>query len=130
MPEVGNFGLPRKLLQAGVKDMIRISDARMSGTAYGTVILHTAPEAAAGGPLALVEDGDLITVDTEGRRLDLLVDEDVLAKRRAAWAPRQVPEGESVYLSLFLDAVEQADQGCDLRFLKGVRRAGIPLESH
>ncbi|MEM7529859.1 MAG: IlvD/Edd family dehydratase [Pseudomonadota bacterium] len=130
MPEVGNFGLPPKLLKAGVTDMIRISDARMSGTAYGTVILHTAPEAAVGGALALVEDGDLITVDTEGRRLDLLVESEVLDRRRERWKRPSVPEGKSGYLSLYLDAVEQADQGCDFHFLKGVRRAGIPLESH
>ena len=87
MAEVGNMGLPPKVLRKGVRDMVRISDARMSGTAYGTVVLHVCPEAAAGGPLALVENGDLIELDVEARRLHLEVDDDELARRRAAWRP-------------------------------------------
>src|SRR5690606_34781869 len=91
MPEAGALPIPKKLAQAGVKDMVRISDARMSGTAFGTAVLHVAPEAAKGGPLALVRDGDQIRLDREGRRLDLLVDEAELARRRAAWQPPALP---------------------------------------
>ena len=129
MAEVGNMGLPPKLLAKGVKDMVRISDARMSGTAYGTVVLHTAPEAAAGGPLALVKDGDMIELDVSGRRLHLDVSESELAKRRAAWrAP--APDFNSGYQRLYVDHVLQADKGADLDFLVGCRGAGIPRESH
>ena len=129
MPEVGNMTLPRKLLQKGVRDMIRISDARMSGTAFGTVVLHVAPEAAVGGPLALVHDGDLISLDVEARTLDLGVAEDELARRRPAWrAPS--PPMESGYQRLHFDHVLQADQGADLDFLVGARGAGVPRESH
>src|SRR5204862_5124984 len=90
--EVGNTPLPSKVLKIGVTDMVRISDARMSGTAYGTVVLHTAPEAALGGPLALVEDGDMVELDVAGRRLHLDVSEAELAKRRAAWTPPKLPQ--------------------------------------
>ena len=116
MPEAGLLPLPRKLLAQGVRDMVRISDARMSGTAFGTVVLHVAPESALGGPLGLVRDGDLIELDLAGRRLDLLVAEDELARRRAAWrAPRNaVRRG---YRRLFLDHVLQAPRGCDFDFL-------------
>jgi len=128
MAEVGNMPLPAKLLKEGVSDMVRISDARMSGTAYGTVVLHVAPEAAAGGPLALVRDGDMIELDVPARRLELLVSEEELAARRAAWTPPAAPEGG--YASLYVERVLQADQGCDFDFLVGRRDAGIPRHSH
>ena len=115
MPEAGSIPIPAKLARAGVKDMVRISDARMSGTAYGTVILHVSPEAAAGGPLALVRDGDRIRLDTEGRRLDVLVDEDELARRRQAYEPPPIPARG--YARLHAAHVLQADRGCDLDFL-------------
>lgn len=128
MAEVGNMPLPAKLLQQGVSDMVRISDARMSGTAYGTVVLHTAPEAAAGGPLALVRDGDLIELDVKGRRLELLVSDDELERRRAEWVPPPPPAGG--YASLYVERVLQADEGCDFDFLVGRRGAGVPRHSH
>jgi L-arabonate dehydrase len=128
MAEVGNMGLPPKILKTGVTDMVRISDARMSGTAYGTVVLHTAPEAALGGPLALVRDGDMIELDVAGRRLTLDVTEAELAGRRAAWRPT-LP-AVTAYQKLYVDHVLQADRGCDLDFLTGKRQAGIPRESH
>jgi len=115
MPEAGSIPIPAKLARAGVKDMVRISDARMSGTAYGTVILHVSPESAAGGPLALVRDGDRIRLDTAGRRLDLLVDGAELERRRAAYRPPPVP-GRG-YAHLHATHVLQADRGCDLDFL-------------
>jgi L-arabonate dehydrase len=118
MPEVGNLPLPKKLLAQGITDVVRISDARMSGTAFGTVVLHVAPEAAAGGPLALVETGDWITLDVPGRRLELHVDEATLASRRAAWtAP--AAHFDRGYGALFLDHVLQADRGVDFDFLVG-----------
>jgi dihydroxy-acid dehydratase len=116
MPEWGMLPIPKRLLEQGVRDMVRISDARMSGTSYGTCVLHVAPEAAAGGPLALVRDGDRIALDVEGRRIDLLVDEAELARRRAEWQPPP-PRAERGYTRLFLDETTQADQGCDFRFL-------------
>ncbi|MFZ5827773.1 MAG: dihydroxy-acid dehydratase, partial [Bacillota bacterium] len=120
MPEAGLLPIPRKLLAQGVRDMVRISDARMSGTASGTVILHVAPEAAAGGPLWLVQDGDWIELDVEGRRLDLLVAEEELERRRAAWQP-PVPTYGRGYGWLFQRHVLQADEGCDFDFLRGSR---------
>ena len=128
-PETGNMGLPAKLLKRGVTDMVRISDARMSGTAYGTVVLHTAPEAADGGPLALVEDGDEIELDVPARRLVLHVADEVLSERRAAWHPPE-PHSDRGYLRLYLDHVMQADTGADLDFLVGRSGAGVPRESH
>jgi L-arabonate dehydrase len=129
MAEVGNMGLPPKVLKKGITDMVRISDARMSGTAYGTVVLHTSPEAAAGGPLALVKDGDMIVLDVAGRRLHIEVSDEELAKRRTQWkAPK--PPMESGYQKLYVDHVLQADKGADLDFLVGSRGAGIPKESH
>jgi len=128
MAEVGNMGLPPKLLAQGVTDMIRISDARMSGTAYGTVILHVAPEAMAGGLLAVVQDGDMIEVDVAGRGLNLLVAEDELARRRLAWEQPAAPK--SGYAKLYFDHVLQADQGVDLDFLVGCRGDAVPRESH
>jgi L-arabonate dehydrase len=128
MAEVGNMGLPPKLLQAGVKDMVRISDARMSGTAYGTVVLHVSPEAAAGGPLALVRDGDMIELDVPGRRLHLDVSDDELARRRAEWQPAPVPE--SGWARLYVEHVQQADKGADFDFLIGTRGVEVTRESH
>jgi dihydroxyacid dehydratase/phosphogluconate dehydratase len=129
MAEVGNMGLPPKVLRKGVRDMVRISDARMSGTAYGTVVLHVCPEAAAGGNLALVENGDMIELDVQARRLHLEVDEAELARRRAAWrAPEPAMQGG--YQKLYVDHVMQASEGADLDFLRGCRGAGIPRESH
>src|SRR5262245_2418379 len=117
MPEAGALPIPKKLGSRGVKDMVRISDARMSGTAFGTVVLHVAPEAAAGGPLALVQDGDLIRLDAASRRLDLLVDEAELGRRRARWkAPAKPARG---YTRLYVDRVTQAGLGCDFDFLTG-----------
>ncbi len=117
MPEWGMMPIPQKLLKAGVRDMVRLSDARMSGTSYGTCVLHVAPESHVGGPLALVREGDLIRLDVPNRRLDLLVDEAEMARRRAAWVPpaRRYSRG---WTSLYLDQVTQADEGCDLRFLE------------
>ncbi len=115
MPEAGSIPIPAKLARAGVKDMVRVSDARMSGTAYGTVILHVAPEAAAGGPLALVRDGDRIRLDTAARRIDLLVDDGELARRRAVFKPPPLP-GRG-YPRLHAEHVLQADRGCDFDFL-------------
>ncbi|SFL69125.1 dihydroxy-acid dehydratase [Rugamonas rubra] len=128
MAEVGNMGLPAKLLAAGVTDMVRLSDARMSGTAYGSVILHVAPESMAGGLLALVHDGDMIEVDVAGRRLELLVTEDEIARRRAAWVAPVAPK--SGYAKLYFDHVLQADRGVDLDFLVGCRGDAVPRESH
>jgi dihydroxy-acid dehydratase len=118
MPEWGAAPIPARLLKQGVKDMVRISDARMSGTSYGTVVLHVAPESAVGGPLALVHDGDEIALDVPQRTLRLLVSDDELARRRAAWAPR-APHYERGYGRLFLDHVLQANEGCDFDFLRG-----------
>ncbi len=129
MAEVGNMGLPPKLLQQGVTDMVRISDARMSGTAYGTVVLHISPEAAVGGPLALVRDGDMIELDVEQRRLHLDVADEELARRRSEWRP-SAPAARGGYLKLFLEHVEQADTGADFDFLVGCRGHEIARESH
>ena len=119
MPEAGFLPIPKKLLAAGVKDMVRISDARMSGTAYGTIVLHVAPEAAVGGPLALVRPGDRIRLSVKERRLDLLVDAAELARRREALVSD--PEGLTPargYDKLFRETVMQAPDGCDLDFLR------------
>jgi dihydroxy-acid dehydratase len=129
MPEVGNMPLPKKILKKGVSDMVRISDARMSGTAFGTVVLHVAPEAAAGGPLALVEDGDAIELDVEARRLHLDVSDDELAVRRAAWQPSHDTYARG-WAQLYTEHVTQADTGCDLDFLVGASGAPVPRESH
>jgi dihydroxy-acid dehydratase len=129
MPEVGNMGLPPKLLARGIKDMVRISDARMSGTAYGTVILHVCPEAAAGGPLALVRDGDMIEVDVDQRRLHLDVADEELARRRTEWTPPS-PAMKSGYQQMYVQHVMQASDGADLDFLVGCRGNKVPRESH
>lgn len=128
MAEVGNMGLPPKLLAKGITDMVRISDARMSGTAYGTVVLHVAPEAAAGGPLALVREGDMIELDVAGRRLVLDVPDAELERRRTEWQPRAM--AESGYQSLYIKHVMQADRGADFDFLVGCRGASVPADSH
>lgn len=129
MAEVGNMGLPAKLLRQGVRDMVRVSDARMSGTAFGTVVLHTAPEAAAGGALALVMNGDLITLDVSERKLELHVSEVELEARKASWSAPEIPMS-SGYQRLYVDHVLQADRGVDLDFLVGKRGAAVPRESH
>ena len=116
MPEWGMLPIPRKLLERGVRDMVRISDSRMSGTAYGACVLHVSPESYVGGPLALVRDGDLISLDIPNRKLDLLVPEAEMAARRAAWV-RPVPKEQRGYLALYREHVTQADQGCDFDFL-------------
>ncbi len=121
MPEWGHLPIPAKLLKRGVTDLLRISDARMSGTSYGAVVLHVAPESAIGGPLALVQDGDVIRLDIESRQLDLLVDEAELAARRAAWTPPPLKD-ERGYRRLHQDHVLQANEGCDLDFLRGRSR--------
>ena len=118
MPEAGYLPIPKKLARAGVKDMVRISDARMSGTAFGTIVLHIVPEAQNGGPLALVRSGDQVRLDLEGRRIDMLVDDAELARRRAEWAPPPPPPGaDRGYLNLYLRTVLEADEGCDFDFL-------------
>ncbi len=121
MPEAGYLPIPKKLAVQGVKDMVRLSDARMSGTAFGTIALHLVPEAAAGGPLALVRNGDRISLDVDGRRLDLLVDDAELERRREALAgagsPGAAAAPERGYAALFHRTVLQADEGCDFDFL-------------
>ena len=118
MPEIGNLPIPQKLLKRGIRDMVRISDARMSGTSYGTIVLHVAPEAALGGPLALVRDGDEIELNVAERRLRLHVSEAELARRKASWTPRP-PAYERGYGQLYLQHVNQAPLGCDFDFLRG-----------
>ena len=121
--------MPRKLLERGITDMIRISDARMSGTAFGTVILHVSPEAAVGGPLALVETGDEIELDVENRRLDLLVSREVLELRRSKWkAP--VSGATRGWSKLYVDHVMQANRGADLDFLVGGSGSEVGRHSH
>jgi dihydroxy-acid dehydratase len=124
MPEVGNLALPRKLLEKGMHDLVRISDGRMSGTAYGTVVLHVAPESAIGGPLAFVQTGDFICLDVAGRKLELEVGEAELDARRRRWRPppRAYDRG---YGKLFLDHVQQADRGVDFDILVG--GSGTPV---
>jgi dihydroxy-acid dehydratase len=127
MPEYGHLPMPSYLLRQGVTDMVRISDARMSGTGFGTVVLHITPESAIGGTLALIETGDRIRLDTAGRRLNVLVSETELADRRRAWVPRP-PTDTRGYRGLYLRTVMQANHGCDLDFLVGKSapvRAGI-----
>ena len=129
MAEVGNMTLPAKVLKKGITDMVRISDARMSGTAYGTVVLHVAPEAAAGGPLALVQTGDMIEVDVEGRSLHLEVPGEELEGRKRTWEPMELQSNRG-YVRLYIEHVNQADEGCDLDFLVGGSGAAVPRESH
>ena len=132
MAEVGNMGLPPKLLAQGIKDMVRISDARMSGTAYGTVVLHVAPEAKAGGPLAVVREGDWIELDCAANRLHLDISDAELQARLADWAAKQQPDpaDQSGYRKLYVQHVLQADEGCDFDFLRGCRGSAVPRHSH
>ncbi len=125
MPEAGYLPIPARLARSGVKDMVRISDARMSGTAYGTIVLHVTPESAIGGPLALVRNGDRIRLSVRERRIELLVDERALAQRRAAWRPPVEPPVRG-YAKLYMDHVLQADEGCDFDFLR--KHGGIRSE--
>jgi L-arabonate dehydrase len=129
MPEVGNLPLPPKILAKGVTDMVRISDARMSGTAYGTVVLHASPESAAGGPLAFVQNGDLVELDVPNRRVDLLVGEAELERRRAAWRPPP-PAFERGYAKLYTEHVLGAERGADFDFLVGSSGAAVAREMH
>ena len=128
-PELGNLPLPKKVLQKGITDMVRISDARMSGTAYGAVVLHVSPESAAGGPLALVKTGDMIELDVEQRRLHLDVSEQELARRRANWTPPQ-PHSDRGWVKLYQEHVQQAHLGCDLDFLIGKSGSAVPRPAH
>ncbi|MES2257486.1 MAG: IlvD/Edd family dehydratase [Pseudomonadota bacterium] len=130
MAEVGNMGLPPKLLAQGVKDMVRISDARMSGTAYGTVVLHVAPEAMAGGPLGIVRDGDIISLDCANGRLDLDISDEEMTQRLATRAEIKVEGAKSGYQQLYIEHVLQADEGCDFDFLVGNRGSAVPKHSH
>jgi dihydroxy-acid dehydratase len=129
MAEVGNMPLPPKVLRKGITDMVRISDARMSGTAYGTVVLHTAPEAAAGGPLAVVRNGDLIELDVPNRRIQLHISDAELAQRLKVWKKPE-PAMNSGYWKLYIDHVLQADEGADLDFLVGKRGSVVPKDNH
>jgi L-arabonate dehydrase len=129
MAEVGNMGLPPKLLRQGVKDMVRISDARMSGTAYGTVVLHVTPEAADRGPLSAVQDGDWIELDCDAGTLRVDISDEELARRLESHTPPDMPAGGG-YQRLYIDHVLQADEGCDLDFLVGCRGADVPRHSH
>jgi dihydroxy-acid dehydratase len=129
MPEVGNMGIPKKLLEKGVKDMLRISDGRMSGTGFGTVVLHVSPEAAKGGTLALVKTGDMIALDVYDRTLQLLIEDDELAKRKAAWKPTHT-EATRGYVQLYQQHVEQAHLGADMDFLKGGSGSKVTRDSH
>ncbi len=129
MPEVGNMALPKKILAKGIKDMVRISDGRMSGTAYGTAVLHVSPESAIGGALALVENGDMIELDVPQRKLHLQVSDAELERRRAAWTAPQ-PAASRGYVSLYIKHVEGSDKGADLDFLKGSSGSTVTRDSH
>ena len=129
MPEVGNMALPKKLLEAGVKDMIRISDGRMSGTGYGTVVLHVSPESAIGGPLAFVQNGDMIALDVPARSLNLLISDEEMEARKAGFKPLVLPY-ERGYVNLFLDKVNQAHEGVDFDFLQGSSGSEVKRDSH
>lgn len=129
MPEVGNMAIPRRLLEKGVTDMVRISDGRMSGTGFGTVVLHVSPEAAIGGTIALVRDGDLISLDVEARSLTLMVDDAELAARRAAWQPTH-PTANRGYVQLYQQHVQQAHLGADMDFLRGGSGSEVLRDSH
>jgi dihydroxyacid dehydratase/phosphogluconate dehydratase len=123
MPEWGNLPIPQKLLRAGIRDMVRVSDARMSGTSYGACVLHVSPESFVGGPLALLQEGDIVELDVPARQLNMRVTEDELARRRTAWRPKEgiYPRG---YGKLFMRHIKQAHEGCDFDFLEGT--APIP----
>jgi dihydroxy-acid dehydratase len=127
MPEAGYLPIPKKLAEQGVKDMVRVSDARMSGTAFGTIVLHVSPESAVGGPLALVRNGDRIRLDTAGRRIDVQVSDEELAARRAAWvAPEPKPEDRRGYRKLYMEDIEQAERGVDFAFMRAPTRGVVP----
>jgi dihydroxy-acid dehydratase len=127
MPEAGYIPIPKKLAQKGVKDMVRISDARMSGTAFGAIVLHVTPESALGGPLALVKTGDMIRLDVPARQLELMVSAEELEVRRKAWKkPRVRKEDHRGYRKLFMQTVTQADQGCDFDFLIAEPTSRVP----
>jgi dihydroxy-acid dehydratase len=123
MPEWGNLPIPQKLLKAGVRDMVRISDARMSGTNYGACVLHVSPESFVGGPLALLKEGDIVELDIEHQQLNMRVSDQELSRRREGWRPREgiYPRG---YGKLYMQHIKQADEGCDFDFLEGT--APIP----
>jgi dihydroxy-acid dehydratase len=125
MPEWGMLPIPKKILAQGVRDMVRISDARMSGTSYGTCVLHVAPESFVGGPLALVRDGDLIELDVPARRLTLRVTDDEIARRRSEWKPRE-PQYPRGFGRMYAKHVTQADRGCDFDFLEGTEPIADP----
>lgn len=129
MAEVGNMALPTSLLKRGITDIVRISDARMSGTAYGTVVLHIAPESAAGGPLGLVQNGDIIELDVAKRKLQLHISDEEMAKRRSAWKPPK-PHADRGYVKMYVDHVNQASDGADLDFLVGKSGRGVPRDNH
>ncbi|MHA7131111.1 IlvD/Edd family dehydratase [Algoriphagus namhaensis] len=129
MPEVGNMGLPTKLLEKGIKDIVRISDGRMSGTGYGTVVLHVSPESAIGGPLAFVQNGDMIELDVPNRTLNLLISDEEMETRKAAFTPTKLPY-ERGYVNLFLDKVNQAHEGVDFDFLQGSSGSEVKRDSH
>jgi len=129
MPEVGNMALPKKILEKGIKDMVRISDGRMSGTAYGTTILHVSPESAIGGNLALVQNGDMIELDVEQRKIHLHVSDEELAKRKAKWTPPK-PAASRGYVSMYIKHVLGADKGADLDFLQGNSGSVVTRDSH
>ncbi|MDP6565346.1 MAG: dihydroxy-acid dehydratase, partial [Alphaproteobacteria bacterium] len=129
MPEVGNLPLPKKLLKQGISDMVRISDGRMSGTSFGTVVLHVAPESAVGGTLALVRNGDMIELDVAARRLHLDVDDEELKRRRAEWSAKPANPGRG-YAQMYIDHVLQADEGVDLDFLRGASGSAVARDSH
>ena len=129
MPEVGNMLLPKKVLEKGVTDMVRISDGRMSGTAAGTVILHVSPESAVGGTLALVQNGDIIELDVVGRKLHLDITEEELANRKAAWVAPE-PLAARGYVKLYIDHVQQANLGVDLDILRGGSGSDVARDLH
>ena len=129
MPEVGNLGLPAKLLAKGITDMVRISDGRMSGTGFGTVVLHVSPEAAAGGTLAILKDGDTITLDVEKRSLHAHLTDEEIAQRKQQWKP-DYPVSTRGYVQLYQQHVEQAHLGADMDFLKGGSGSEVTRDSH
>jgi dihydroxy-acid dehydratase len=129
MPEVGNMAIPKKLLEKGITDMVRISDGRMSGTGFGTVVLHVSPEAAKGGTLAIVTDGDMISLDVEDRTLELLVSKEEIAKRKAAWKSLH-PKATRGYVKMYQEHVEQAHLGADMDFLRGGSGSAVTRDSH
>lgn len=129
MPEVGNMGLPKKLLQKGIHDMVRISDGRMSGTGFGTVVLHVSPEAAAGGNFAVIQDGDLITLDVANRSLTAAVSEEEFARRKKLFKPPP-PAATRGYVNLYVRHVQQAHQGADMDFLVGGSGSTVTRDSH